>query len=130
MTALVTFLAAGQRYAVTVADAGAVLEPEQIEPLPDPLPDVLGIIRHGEDTVSVLAPFGSADGAHVLVVRAPAGALGLLVDEVTRVVRVPDDAVGPAPQGQGSGLVAGTVRTPALDALLLDPAALAARLLR
>lgn len=127
MRALVTFRAAGQQYALDVEAAGAVLEPDQIEPLPDALPDVAGIVRRGDVTLTVVAPFG-AGGLHVLVVRAGEGDLALLVEEVTGVVRVPDDAVGPPPQGQGAGLVVGVVRGPPLDALLLDPAALAARL--
>lgn len=130
MRAIVTFRAGGQRYALAVEDAGAVLEPEAIEPLPDPLADVVGIVRRAGDTLTVLAPFGGDGGQHVLVVRGPDGDLGLRVDEVTGVVRVTDDAIGPPPQGQGSPLVIGVVRTSALDALLLDPAALAARLRR
>ena len=129
MTALVVLTAGGQTYALPVEQTGGVLEHAGVEPLPDPLPGVRGLIRTERGaTLTVLAPF-TDDGEHVLVVTGgPDGPFGLLAGQVTGIVKVDPQAIGPAPAGQQTAVVAGVVRTRTLDALLLDPAALGARL--
>lgn len=121
MPVLVRFTCAGSRYAVDVAASAGVVTWTRAEPLPDPRPGVVGLIRESGALLPVLAPFGT-DGGHVLVLR-PAGGprFGLLVGEVEGVVRVAEDTIAPAPAGQRTGVVRGVVD----DALLLDPDRLA-----
>jgi chemotaxis signal transduction protein len=124
MPVLVRFTAAGSQYAVDVGAAAGVVAWTGADPLPDPRPGVVGVIRESGASLPVLAPFG-ADGGHVLLL-APAGQprFGLLVGEVEGVVRVPDADVAPAPAGQRTDVVRGVTG----DVLLLDPARLAAAL--
>jgi chemotaxis signal transduction protein len=49
---------------------------------------------------------------------------GLLVDEVTAVMRVEDDRIGPPPQGQAGGTVAGVIHDDGELVLVLDAVAL------
>lgn len=112
---VVTFSAEGRRWAVDVDAVAGVREAGDVRPLPDPLPEVLGVLDDGGETLTVLGPFGPP-GEHVLLLRGAAGRYALAVDEVERVVRVRADEVGPAPAGQARSVVAGTVG----DALLID----------
>ncbi len=121
MPVLVRFSCAGSRYAVDVAASAAVVTWTRAQPLPDPRPGVVGLIREAGALLPVLAPFGE-DGHHVLVLRPARGPrFGLLVGEVEGVVRVTDADVAPAPAGQRTAVVRGVVG----DALLLDPERLA-----
>ncbi len=124
MPVLVRFSCAGSRYAVDVGASAGVLAWTGADPLPDPRPDVVGLIRESRGPLPVLAPFGT-DGGHVLLLE-PAGGprFGLLVGEVEGVVRVADADVAPAPAGQRTDVVRGVVG----DVLLLDPSRLAAAL--
>jgi len=121
---LVRFSCAGSQYAVDVADSAGVARWTGADPLPDPRPGVVGVVRQGGAVVPVLAPFG-LEGGHVLLL-APAGgpSFGLLVGEVQGVARVADADVAPAPAGQRTDVVRGVVG----DVLLLDAARLAAAL--
>ncbi len=124
MPVLVRFSCAGSLYAVDVSASAGVVTWTGADPLPDPRPDVVGLIRESGGALPVLAPFGS-DGGHVLLLE-PAGGprFGLLVGEVEGVVRVPDADVAPAPAGQRTDVVTGIVG----DVLVLDAARLAAAL--
>jgi chemotaxis signal transduction protein len=106
--AVVAFRSGGQDYAVAVERVQRVLGATGLVPLPDPRPGVAGLLRHGGDTVTVLSPFGAERG-QVLVLDHGGTVVGLLVDEVTGIDRVEDPAVGPAPAGQRSPLVAGVL---------------------
>lgn len=119
MRTVVRFRAQDRRYAVDVAAVGGVLPREDIEPLPSPRAGVLGLLGPEHEHLTVIAPFG-ADGEHVLVLLGATSRFGLVVQEVERVTRIDDAAVGPAPDGQDTEIVVGI----AGDALLLDPVAL------
>lgn len=125
MIALVCFeTPEGQRCALDVAHAGAVLVPGELEPLPAPLPGVAGLLRHGGDLLPVLAPLGRP-GSHVLVVEAAGERFGLLVTAVTGVVRVrPEDLTDP-PRGQALAVVRAVAGGAGEGALVLDPDVLA-----
>jgi chemotaxis signal transduction protein len=125
----VLFAAGETTYAIPVEAAGGVLEHEGVEPLPDPLPDVVGLLRTGAEALPVLAPFGAA-GEHVLVVDGGDGRFALVVGHVIGIRKVSRTAIAPAPAGQQTPIVAGVVRTDRFEALLLDPAALGRRLER
>jgi chemotaxis signal transduction protein len=124
MPVLVRFSCAGTRYAVDVSASAGVVAWTGAAPLPDPRPDVVGVIRESGAVLPVLAPFGT-DGGHVLVLQPPGGLrFGLLVGEVEGVIRIPAGDVEPAPAGQRTDVVRGVVG----DVLLLDPARLAGAL--
>jgi chemotaxis signal transduction protein len=116
---VVRFRAQDRRYAVDVAAVGGVLPLEGIEPLPAPRPDVLGVLGAEHERLTVIAPFGAV-GEHVLVLLGAASRFGLVVEEVERVVRIEESAIGAAPEGQDLEIVVGL----AGDAMLLDAHAL------
>jgi chemotaxis signal transduction protein len=120
---------AGQRYALDVADSGGVFPLEPLEALPVPLPEVLGLLRTGGDLLPVLGALG-ATGRHVVVVRSGTERFGLLVDEVTAVVRVRDEQLSPPPNGQAEDVVRAVAGGAGRGALVLDAGVLSTRLRR
>lgn len=114
--------------AVPVDVARAVLPAGELRPLPSPAPGVVGLADHQGRSLPVLAAFGPG-GDHVLVLEAAQGGrFGLLVHEVSGVVRVGEDEVEPAPAGQDEALVTGVLRRDGEQVLIIDAAALRARL--
>jgi chemotaxis signal transduction protein len=120
MTTVVSFRSGGQDWAVALDRVQRVLGARGLLPLPDPRPGVAGLVHRDGETVTVVSPLG-ADRGQVLVLEDHGTSIGLLVDEVVGIERVPQ-APGPPPPGQRSPLVAGVLAgaTP----LLLDVGAL------
>jgi purine-binding chemotaxis protein CheW len=106
-------------WAVGVEHALEVRPVSAVRPLPSALPDVAGVIDREGTAVPVLRTLG-ADGRQVLVVRTGGITVGMLVDEVTGVVKVSTDAVGPAPAGQDNPLIGATVRHESDFTFLVD----------
>jgi chemotaxis signal transduction protein len=127
VTTLVSFRTGGQDWAVALDRVEQVLAARGLLPLPDPEPGVAGLLVRDGATITVLSPFGAADG-QVLVLDDHGTTVGLLVDEVTGIQRV-EDAAGPPPAGQRSPLVAGVLGG-VHPLLLLDVGALAGWLSR
>lgn len=96
-------------WAVGVEHTVEVRPVEAVRPLPSALPDVAGVIDRDGTAVPVVRTLGD-DGRHVVVVRAGGLTVGMLVSQVTGIIRVSDDAVGPAPAGQDDPLIGATVR--------------------
>jgi chemotaxis signal transduction protein len=84
-----------------------VCETQGMTTLPSARPGVMGLVRRGGRSLSVLAPFG--DGRFVVIVETEGAAFGLVVKEVLGVVRVAEADVEPAPAGQRDSLVIGVV---------------------
>lgn len=135
MSTVLRFSASGIRYVVDVAMVVEVRDARELAPLlvglPDPQPGVLGLLpdRDGGGAVSVLTLLGPGR-LHVLVLRAAPRVFGLMVDEVHGLSRLTGHDAGPAPAGQRSEVLIGTVAVPdaagdTVTHLLLDPARLA-----
>ena len=121
------FRAGAREYAVATEHAREVRGAEGLRPLPEPRPDVIGVLP-GDDLLSVVDPLGATGGGHVLVLDA-GQRFGLLVDEVTGVVEVSDDAIGPGPAGQLRAIIGGTIGAGDTVVLLVDPRALSVEVL-
>jgi chemotaxis signal transduction protein len=121
MTTVVSFRSGGQDWAVALDRVQRVLAARGLLPFPDPRPGVAGLLYRDGDTVPVVSPLGAASG-QVLVLDDNGTSIGLLVDEVVGIERVPGET-GPPPAGQRSPLVAG-VLAGTNPLLLLDVAAL------
>ena len=121
MTTVVSFRSGGQDWAVALDRVQLVLAARGLLPFPDPRPGVAGLLYRDGDTVPVVSPLGAASG-QVLVLDDNGTSIGLLVDEVVGIERVPGET-GPPPAGQRSPLVAG-VLAGTNPLLLLDVAAL------
>lgn len=127
MSGFVHFRAGGTDYAIDVEATRRVLAPDGLEPAPDPVPGVAGLLRKGSFTYPVLDLLGAAGAARVLEVEAAGRRFGLAADEVVAVLPAERVAVGPPPAGQ-HGLVAGVATAGDLCLMLLDATELAARL--
>jgi chemotaxis signal transduction protein len=127
MSTFVRFRTPNGEYAVAVEHAREVCNASGVLPLPAARPGVAGLLRRGDDSLTVLSVL-SPGGNHVLVLDPGEKMFGILVDEVTGVANIDDQAIGPAPDGQQDELVAGVISTPGGLVLLLDAAATARRL--
>jgi chemotaxis signal transduction protein len=123
MTTVVSFRAGGQDWAVDLERVRQVVGAGGLLALPDPRPGVAGLLHRDGDTVTVVSPLGAGRG-QVLVLDGDGDGdgVGLLVDEVVGIERVPQAPAGP-PSGQRSPLVAG-VLAGTRPLLLLDVGAL------
>ena len=117
------FRAAETAYALPVEHVAEVRSAADVTSLPAPRAGVAGLVARADGALTVLSVLGHT-GEHVIVVDEGALTFGLLVDEVTEVVRVEDDVIGPPPQGQAGGTVAGVIHDDGELVLLLDAAAL------
>jgi chemotaxis signal transduction protein len=127
MSAVVRFSTVDGEWAVDVAQARRVVPAADLIPLPEPRPGVAGLLRLDGEALPVLATLG-AGGGQVLELEARGRRFGLLVDEVTAVLRDDQARVGPAPGGQDEEVVCGVVASEDGPALLVDAGALGRRL--
>ena len=122
---LVVFRTSSGRYALPVEQVQEVRPAVGLRPVPMPRPGVLGLLptRDGKATLTVVEVLGQGR-EHVVVLQEPRGAFALRVEVVEGLVRVPDDALGPPPQGQHEDVVVGVVRLEGDLVLLVDAARL------
>lgn len=123
MRQLVRFRTGDGTYAVPISDAREVRPAEGLQPLPSPRPGVAGLLSRHDVAVPVLDGLGPGRG-HVLVVERDGRVFGLLVEEVTGVTTVADDAVAPPPPGQDDPMIAGVLHEGATVVLVVDVAVL------
>jgi purine-binding chemotaxis protein CheW len=109
---LCTFRVGGEDYAIDIMRVREIIPPLPVTPVPRAPAFVEGVIRLRGDVVPVLdvrrrlgLPITPPTRkTKVLIVNVAGRRLGLVVDEVTEVVRIPRDEIRPAPalvEGQG-----------------------------
>ena len=123
---MVCFTAANAEYCLPVQAARGVRPVDGLILLPDPNPDVAGMIP-GDPPLTVISPL-HGDRGHILLIEAGGKTFGLLVDVVTGLRRIDDADIGPPPDGQKNPLVSGTLHTDGRLILVADPLALAGHL--
>jgi chemotaxis signal transduction protein len=116
MTTMVRFRTPSGRYALAVDHVTEVRAATGITPLPEPRQGVAGLLRRGDEALTVLSVLGEP-GTHVIVIDDGGHTFGLLVEEVTGVHAVDDGQIGPPPAGQDRGAVSGVL--PVDDGLVL-----------
>lgn len=128
---LVTFLLDGQAYALPVERVREVVRPDHLTPVPQAPRHVRGVQSIRGRVLPVLEvrtrlelpALALGPTARILVVEGHQRLLGLLVDEVEKVLTVPRSAIREPPPEVKSRLsrhVVGVVQTGARLALLLD----------
>ncbi|MEY2478352.1 MAG: purine-binding chemotaxis protein CheW [Actinomycetota bacterium] len=117
------FRAADTAYALPVEHVTEVRSAADVTALPAPREGVAGLVARADGALTVLSVLGDS-GGHVIVVDEGSLTFGLLVDEVTEVVRIDDARIGPAPQGQAGVAVSGVIHDDGELVLVLDAAAL------
>ncbi len=121
---ILTFLVAGQAYGLPLASVREVLRaPADILALPNPDAVALGVIPLRDGVLAVVSPaallgLGPAiltDRSSIVVAALGPAVVGLLVDSVRSVARVPEDALRPVPamlnRGRGEAGVQSIART-------------------
>lgn len=128
-SALLAFDLAGQAYALPLHEI------EEVRTLPPRLASiaqsgkaVLGVARSGDRVLPIIAArhlLGLAPAANyggVIVIRRGDSAIGLAVDRLRAIVRVPAGTIDPAPailnRGEGEAQVSAICRPPGADGLL------------
>jgi purine-binding chemotaxis protein CheW len=107
---LCTFRVGGEDYAVDIMRLREIITPLPVTPVPRAPPFVEGVIRLRGDVIPVLdvrrrlglPVMSPTRKTKVLIVHVAGRRLGLVVDEVTEVLRIPRAEIRPAP-----GLVEG-----------------------
>lgn len=100
---VITFRLDNEEYGIEINLVKEVIKMREITEVPRAPRDILGIISIRGAIVSVMNLRGRLglpmkdDGERILIVRDGAGLLGLLVDSVRHVVRLPSSRVEPAP---------------------------------
>ena len=130
---LVGFRLGDQEWAIEITRVREILKPGQITPIPDSPPGMVGVIHLRGHLVPVMdlgacLGLGSREqgkDARIMVVSLPGGrSLGLLVDAVTQVLRVPKETLEPPPQvtpGMSQGKVQAICKLQDRLILLVDP---------
>lgn len=124
---VVRFRTGDGEYAVAVEHAREVRTAAGMVQLPAPGAGVVGLLPRDGDSLTVIDALGSGRD-RVLVLDNGDRVFGLLVEEVSGVVTVDPERLGPPPQGQTGDLVSAVLHGPDGLVLLVDTAALARRL--
>ncbi len=116
---LVTFSVGGQEFGFNVFDVERVLRYEEPTPLPESPEYLEGTVRYGEDAVPIVdlrkrleAPAQVGDDTRIVVLELDRGRVGLVVDAVLEVMKVPADRVrppSPIVQGLAAEYITGIV---------------------
>ncbi|MDH4161884.1 MAG: chemotaxis protein CheW [Nitrospirota bacterium] len=130
---LVTFLVGPEEYGLDISVITEVIRPLDITPLPHMPRFIRGVINLRGTIIPVIdlrSRFGlqtagdATRKTRMLIIRGAAqGLLGLVVDGVREVVRVPVAAIDPAPdaaKSAGADFIAGVVKTAGHLVILLD----------
>jgi len=127
-TTLVCFRSGDAAYAVPVERVREVRRGDVLIALPEAREGVAGILRYGDEALTVIAALGSGLAPdEVLVLSTPEHSFGLIVDEVTRVVTIAEDIL-PPPAGQENGYISGVLSAEEGLVLVVDVDALDDRL--
>jgi chemotaxis signal transduction protein len=121
MRTMVEFQAGGVSYCLPVEATRAVRSTVGMVALPAPGTNVAGLLP-GDPPLTVITPFGS-EGQHVIVLQVKDQVCGLLVDSVTGLRRVDENDIRPAPRGQETELVSGSIVIDGQMVLLADAGA-------
>ena len=121
------FRAPAGEYGLPVEHVTEVRSAADLTPLPEPRPGVAGLMRRGDEAISVLSLLGEP-GEHIIVIEDGGLTFGLLATEVTGVQAVADASIGPPPPGQDGATVSGVLAEDGGLVLLLDCASLRRRL--
>lgn len=109
MRTLVHFVTATGEWAVPIDRVQEVRLAQGIAPLPVAKPGIAGVLRRGDEVITVLSLLGEGEG-HVLVLDGAGERYGLLAESAIGILRVDDEAIAPPPAGQEDPVVAGVIR--------------------
>ena len=102
---LCTFRVAGEDFAIDIMRVREIIPPAPLTPVPEAPPHIAGVLRLRGEVVPVvdlhgrlgLPPAAPSRRARYVVVKVAGRLLGLMVDEVCEVLRLPRSELRPAP---------------------------------
>jgi len=106
---LVHFQTPSGDWAVPIERVQEVRLAEGIIPLPAPRHGIAGVLRRGDEILTVVSLLGEAAG-HVLVLDGAGERFGLLAEAAIGILRVEEAAITPPPAGQEDAVVSGVIR--------------------
>jgi len=109
MKTLVHFVTATGEWAVPIERVQEVRLATGITPLPAAKPGIAGLLRRGDEVITVLSLLGDATG-HVLVIDGDDERYGLLAATAIGILRVDEGEIGAPPNGQEDPVVSGVIR--------------------
>jgi chemotaxis signal transduction protein len=109
MMTFVQFQTPMGRWAVPIERVHEVRLARGIAPLPVPRRGVAGVIRQGDDVITVVSLLGDAAG-HVIVLEGGGELFGLLAGTAIGILRTEEADIAPPPAGQEGPVVTGVVR--------------------
>lgn len=102
---LIVFHLGEEEFAARIAEVREIIKTGAITPIPDAPPFIKGIINVRGDIVVTLDPkvlFSLAERdvpcKHVIITEQEKNIFGLMVDEVTEVMRIPESDIKPPPE--------------------------------
>ncbi len=111
MMTLVHFQTPSGEWAVPIDRVHEVRLPDGIAALPVPRKGIAGVIRRGDDVLTVVSLLGEAAG-HVIILEGGGELFGLLAETAVGILRADESTVSPAPAGQQGPVVTGVIRQP------------------
>jgi chemotaxis signal transduction protein len=108
MRTLVRFQTPTGEWAVPIERVHEVRLTHGIIPLPVPRPGIAGILRRGDEVLTVCSLLGEATG-HVLIVDGDGDQFGILAENASGILRVEDGEIAPPPSGQEVAVVSGII---------------------
>jgi chemotaxis signal transduction protein len=118
MRLLVRFQTPTGAWAVPIERVHEVCLAQGIIPLPAPKPGIAGVLRRGDEVLTVCSLLGEATG-HVLIVDGAGEHFGVLAENASGILRVEDDEIAAPPTGQEVAVVSGIIHGPEDDTVLL-----------
>ena len=109
MRTLVHFETMDGEWAVPIERVQEVRLPYGITPLPVPKDGIAGVIRRGDEILTVLSVLGHGAG-HILVLDGAGERFGLVVESAIGILRVEESAITAPPAGQENPVVSGVIR--------------------
>jgi purine-binding chemotaxis protein CheW len=103
-TQIVVFKLGGEDYGIEIGQVREIIRRREITPMPRQPPYIQGVINVRGTIIPVINlnnRFGFEGDAsthpHIIIVESGDGLIGMLVDAVSEVIRVPRDQIHPAP---------------------------------
>ena len=130
-TQIVVFALGDERYGLEIAAVYEIIRPQPITAVPQAPASVVGVINLRGRIIPVVDlrfRFGLPDavagpGSRIVVCEANADRVGLMVDGVSEVLMVPEEAIEPTPEvavGPGTDHVRGVAKLEDQMIILLD----------
>lgn len=127
----VAFLLGDEEYGIPIERVREILKPPPVTEVPRAPAPIVGVITLRGEVVALLdprpslalPPAAAGPRSRLVVCESPDGPVGLMVDAVSEVVRLPEGAIEPRPPaiaGAGAGPIAGIGRDGRRLVILLD----------